>query len=125
MSVSQVGSRVFNLASVLTPSGLLADAIGIRPVYWGSLAHQRSYPNKLDVLFVNRDASDIGNSIQAVVHADFLNTTHAKLGWRIRDPSQYPTDDAVQHAVLDERYWMAVVGEYTFKWTPKRVLLHG
>lgn len=79
-----------------------------RPVYWGSLAHQRSYSNKLGVFFINRDGSDVGNAIQSVIQTTIQNTTHAKLGWNIVDANDYPTTKEVIHAVLDEHTWMAV-----------------
>lgn len=83
-----------------------------RPVYWGSLAHQRSYSHKLNCYFVNRDGSDIGNAFQQVIEANIATKSQAKLGWQVVDPSAYPTDDAVKHAVRDEKAWLALVGMF-------------
>ena len=85
-----------------------------RPVYWGSLAHQRSYSHNLDAFFINRDGSDIGNAIQQVIEANIRNTTRFKLGWEVVDPNKYPTNQDVIHAVVEERCWVAVVGTYRF-----------
>ena len=93
------------LPSTQTPHPTLS-----RPVYWGSLAHQRTYSNKLKVDFINRDGSDVGNAIQAVIEANIKNTTHMKLGWRI-ETDKYPTDKEAVDGMLREHSWMTVIGE--------------
>lgn len=81
-----------------------------RPVYWGSLWRQRTYTNKLKVDFINRDGSDVGNAIQTVIEANIKNSTHMKLGWRIRT-DKYATDQEAIDAMLNEHSWLTVIGE--------------
>lgn len=61
-------------------------------------------------MFLNRDGSDLGSFVQQAVEASIRNHTNAKLGWKIHDPSTYTTDATVLEAVLDQKFWMAVVG---------------
>ncbi|KAF9518190.1 hypothetical protein BS47DRAFT_1371079 [Hydnum rufescens UP504] len=80
------------------------------PVYFGSLAHQRSYTDKLRIWFIDMDGSDIGNALRAAVQANINSPTKAKLGWVIEDPSKFSGVDDVAHQVVEERAWAAVVG---------------
>ncbi|KAF8310600.1 hypothetical protein DL93DRAFT_2084400 [Clavulina sp. PMI_390] len=79
------------------------------PVYWGSLAHQRSYTHGLKVYLVDHDGSDIGAAITAAVQANIANNTKYKLGWEIANPGMYPTNEDAIEGVLDEQSWMTVV----------------
>ncbi|KAF9509200.1 hypothetical protein BS47DRAFT_1488035 [Hydnum rufescens UP504] len=79
------------------------------PVYFGSLAHQRSYPDRLPVWFIDMDGSDIGNAMRTAVQANINTNTEAKLGWIIKDASNFPTVTDVSNQIIDERAWAALV----------------
>ncbi|KAF9509198.1 hypothetical protein BS47DRAFT_1332343 [Hydnum rufescens UP504] len=79
------------------------------PVYFGSLAHQRSYSDRLHVWFVDMDGSDIGSAMRTAVQANINTNTKAKLGWIIKDASNFPTITDVSNQIVDERAWAALV----------------
>ncbi|KAF8310593.1 hypothetical protein DL93DRAFT_2157746 [Clavulina sp. PMI_390] len=78
-------------------------------VYWGSLAHQRSYSHRLAAFYVDHDNSTIGQSLRAVIENNIANQTHYKLGWRIVSPSDWPTNEAAAAGVQDELAWVIVM----------------
>lgn len=65
---------------------------------------------------INRDGD--GALGQAIVQAFEANSRgegvapKQHLTWIIIDPSQYPSNDDVAYAVVDEKAWAAVVGTY-------------
>ena len=88
----------------------------LSPRYWGALANSTHLTGNLDAWFIDRDRSDIGHALWAV----FGNTTavpgpQLQLGWRYIDPGvdfQVATNEEVAQAVVGERAWIAVVGEF-------------
>lgn len=65
---------------------------------------------------INRDGD--GALGQAIIQAFEANSRgegvapKQHLTWTIVDPSQYPTDDDVGNAIVDEQAWAAVVGTF-------------
>jgi hypothetical protein len=56
------------------------------------------------------DGSDIGNAMRTAVQANINTKTEAKLGWIIKDASNFPTVADVANQIVDERAWAALVG---------------
>ncbi|KAF9506164.1 hypothetical protein BS47DRAFT_1305609, partial [Hydnum rufescens UP504] len=79
------------------------------PVYFGSLAHQRSYSDRLPVWFVDLDGGDIGNAMRTAVQANINTKTQAKLGWIIKDASKFGSEADIANDVVEERAWAALV----------------
>ncbi|KAF9513186.1 hypothetical protein BS47DRAFT_1317749 [Hydnum rufescens UP504] len=53
------------------------------------------------------DGSDIGNAMRTAIQANI--STKAKLGWIIKDASNFPTITDVSSQIVDERAWAALV----------------
>ncbi|KAG9032788.1 hypothetical protein FS837_002639 [Tulasnella sp. UAMH 9824] len=83
------------------------------PVYWGSLGETSEHVPNLKGWVINRDGD--GALGQAIVQAFEANSRgegvapKQHLTWIIVDPSQYPSNDDVAYAVVDEKAWAAVV----------------
>lgn len=83
------------------------------PVYWGSLGETSDHVPNLKGWVINRDGD--GALGQAIVQAFEANSRgegvapKQHLTWIIVDPSQYPSDDDVGNAIVDEQAWAAVV----------------
>ena len=99
----------------------------LSPRYWGALANSTHLTGNLDAWFIDRDRSDIGHALWAV----FGNATAApgpqlQLGWRYIDPSvdfQVATNEGVAQAIVGERAWIAVVGEFRYDYVTWRAAL--
>jgi hypothetical protein len=67
----------------------------------------------LDAWFIDRDNSRVGHSLWDV----FGNASapERRLGWRNIDPADIGTNDDVAGAIIDQKAWIAIVGELKLK----------
>ncbi|KAF8322825.1 uncharacterized protein EI90DRAFT_2936677 [Cantharellus anzutake] len=85
------------------------------PFFFGSLAHQRSYSDKLSSWFINKDyysngtKGEIGLFFQNAFEENIRSKTKAKLGWSIPIAGDRWEDQEIQRGVLEEKVWVAVV----------------
>lgn len=78
--------------------------------YWASLSASADLTGNLEAWVINRDQARIGDSLAAAALAA-PSSGHGALWWRLINASYYPADEDVLQAVLQERTWLAVVGE--------------
>ncbi|KAF8320210.1 uncharacterized protein EI90DRAFT_3020557 [Cantharellus anzutake] len=85
------------------------------PFFFGSLAHQRSYSDKLSSWFINKDyysngtKGEIGLFFQNAFEENIRSKTKAKLGWSIPITGDRWENQEIQRGVLEEKVWVAVV----------------
>ncbi|KAG9019841.1 hypothetical protein FRB90_003430 [Tulasnella sp. 427] len=83
------------------------------PVYWGSLGETTQHVPHLKGWVINRDGD--GALGQTIIQAFEANSQgqgvppKQHLTWTVIDPSQFPTDEDVGNAIVDEQAWAAVV----------------
>ena len=78
--------------------------------YWASLSQAARSTGNLETWVVNRDDARIGDSLNAAV----LSAPTSGLGalwWRLINASHVPEEGDVIQAVVEERTWLAIVGE--------------
>ncbi|WWD21471.1 hypothetical protein CI109_105957 [Kwoniella shandongensis] len=73
------------------------------PVYWGSLWKANKYTNKLTVRVIDRDGGEVGS----VVTQGLLAQTNLK--YFITSPSEFPTAADVEHNIVQEGAWGAII----------------
>ncbi|GHJ85140.1 hypothetical protein NliqN6_1542 [Naganishia liquefaciens] len=87
------------------------------PLYWGSFWQANSHSENLTVMILNRDSSSTASLGSAIVSAGLANrngsTTNGskvgRLGFYEGDLAEYPDEESVKHAVLENDIWGVVV----------------
>ncbi|KAF9513180.1 hypothetical protein BS47DRAFT_1362627 [Hydnum rufescens UP504] len=82
------------------------DLSRLRRLYVRVMA-QTLIPTVILVGFAYMDGCDIGNAMRTAIQANI--STKAKLGWIIKDASNFPTITDVSSQIVDERAWAALV----------------
>lgn len=79
------------------------------PRYWGALSNSAQLTGNLEAWFIDRDGARVGQSLTKAVQS--YSPLGPQLNWKFKSLSDVGDDDAVQKSVLEERVWVAVIGE--------------
>lgn len=89
---------------------------GFLPLFWGSLWRSTSYSHNLSIAVVDRDGGSLGRAIVGAAEANANGTSTGgslvgRLGFINVPESELPSDGSVIEAVVENKYWAALVGE--------------
>ncbi|WVN89462.1 uncharacterized protein L203_104685 [Cryptococcus depauperatus CBS 7841] len=73
------------------------------PLYWGSLWKSNRYTDKLTARIIDRDGGQVGQTITQGL------LSHKNLRYFITSPSEFPTSADVEHDIVQEGAWGAIV----------------
>ncbi|WFD44778.1 hypothetical protein MPSI1_003449 [Malassezia psittaci] len=93
---------------IMTTVLMMVIVWGFLSIYWGSLWKEQDLSPNLQVMVVNYDSGDIGQSIvQALNQSNYGARPHPT--YVFLEPSEYPDDTAIMNAIEpNELYWGAV-----------------
>lgn len=86
------------------------------PLFWGSLWKSTSHSLNLKVAVVDRDGASLGQAIRGATEANANGTSTGgslvgRLGFVNVPETELPTLESVMEAVVENKYWAALVGE--------------
>jgi len=81
--------------------------------YWGSLWKAPVLAHQLRAWVIDREGGPLGQAVSQAIMATTAAGSNAALGWQQIDATQFTADEDIVNAVVDERTWIAVVGEFS------------
>lgn len=102
--------RAYMKAIALSTIGTALIIIGVLSIYWGTLWKLNEHAYKLRGIVVDFDQGDIG---QAILRASQERTgSPEQITWTVQSPSVFQDPPSVAQLILDEQYWVAIVGKH-------------